>query len=67
MGQRSSIHLADDLAAAVKASGTPLAELVRRGLGAGSCRKLIHAGWSRCTGEADVVRDNSRRDAHVTG
>jgi putative transposase len=32
-----------------------------------SCRKLIHAGWSRCTGGADVVRDSSRRDAHVTG
>jgi hypothetical protein len=31
-GQRSSVYLADDLAAAVKASGTPLAELVRRGL-----------------------------------
>ena len=32
MGQRSSVYLADDLAAAVKASGVPLAELVRRGL-----------------------------------
>jgi len=32
MGQRSSLYLADDLAAAVKASGIPLAELVRRGL-----------------------------------
>jgi hypothetical protein len=35
MGQRSSVYLADDLAAAVKASGVPLAELVRRGLAAG--------------------------------
>jgi hypothetical protein len=29
--------------------------------------KLIHAGRSRCTGGAYVVRDSSRRDAHVTG
>jgi hypothetical protein len=36
MGQRSSVYLADDLAAAVKASGTPLAELVRRGLTTGT-------------------------------
>ncbi len=36
MGQRSSIYLADDLAAAVKASGVPLAELIRRGLTAGT-------------------------------
>ncbi len=36
MGQRSSLYLADDLAAAVKASGIPLAELVRRGLDAGT-------------------------------
>jgi hypothetical protein len=34
MGQRSSVYLGDDLAAAVKASGVPLAELVRRGLAA---------------------------------
>jgi hypothetical protein len=39
MGQRSSVYLADDLAAAVKASGTPLGELIRRGLTAGTaCR-----------------------------
>jgi hypothetical protein len=36
MGQRSSVYLADDLAAAVKASGVPLAELVRRGLTTGT-------------------------------
>lgn len=36
MGQRSSVYLAADLAAAVKASGQPLAELVRRGLTAGT-------------------------------
>jgi hypothetical protein len=36
MGQRSSVYLSDDLAAAVKASGVPLAELVRRGLTASS-------------------------------
>ena len=33
-GERTSVYLAEDLAAAVKASGTSLAELVRRGLGA---------------------------------
>jgi hypothetical protein len=36
MGQRGSVYLADDLAAAVKASGQPLAELIRRGLAAGT-------------------------------
>ena len=36
MGQRSCVYLADDLDAAVKASGVPLAELVRRGLAAGN-------------------------------
>ena len=35
MGQRTSIYLSDDLAAMVKASRIPLAELVRRGLNAG--------------------------------
>jgi hypothetical protein len=33
MGQRTSVYLDDDLHAAVKASGVPLAELIRRGLG----------------------------------
>jgi hypothetical protein len=32
MGRRTSIYLDDDLQAAVKASGVPLAELIRRGL-----------------------------------
>jgi hypothetical protein len=36
MGQRSSVYLADDLAAAVKASGVPLAELIHRGLATGT-------------------------------
>jgi hypothetical protein len=36
MGQRSSVYLTDDLAAEVKASGIPLAELVRRGLNTGT-------------------------------
>jgi hypothetical protein len=35
MGQRTSVYLDEDLQAAVKASGVPLAELIRRGLGAG--------------------------------
>jgi hypothetical protein len=34
MGKRTSVYLTDELAAAVKASGVPLAELVRRGLAA---------------------------------
>jgi hypothetical protein len=36
MGQRTSVYLDDSLQAAEKASGVPIAELVRRGLGAGS-------------------------------
>jgi len=35
-GERTSVYLAADLAAAVKASGVPLAELVRRGLAVGT-------------------------------
>ena len=31
MGQRTSVYLDDDLHAAAKASGVPLAELFRRG------------------------------------
>ncbi|MGH3222258.1 MAG: hypothetical protein ACRDPY_26790 [Streptosporangiaceae bacterium] len=34
MGQKTSVYLADDVAAAAKASGVPLGELVRRGLAA---------------------------------
>ena len=34
MGVRTSVYLSDGLHAAVKASGLPLAELVRRGLDA---------------------------------
>src|SRR5260370_16241975 len=36
MGQRSSVYLADGLAAGVKASGQPLAGLIRRGFTAGA-------------------------------
>jgi hypothetical protein len=36
VGKRTSVYLSDGLAAAVSASGVPLAELIRRGLGAGS-------------------------------
>jgi|ERR1017187_8489153 hypothetical protein len=35
-GERTSVYLSADLAAAVKASGQPLAELIRRGLAAGT-------------------------------
>lgn len=34
VGKRTSVYLSDDLAAAVAGSGVPLAELIRRGLGA---------------------------------
>lgn len=34
VGKRTSVYLSDGLAAAVEASGVPLAELIRRGLGA---------------------------------
>src|SRR5579859_3105238 len=33
MGVKTSVYLSDDLAEAVRASGVPLRELVRRGLG----------------------------------
>ena len=33
MGKRSSIYLSEELEAAVKASGLPVVELIRRGLG----------------------------------
>jgi hypothetical protein len=36
MGQRTSVYLDDSLQAAAKASGIPLAELVRRGLAVGA-------------------------------
>lgn len=35
-GERTSLYLTSGLAAAVKASGTPLAELIRRGLVVGT-------------------------------
>jgi hypothetical protein len=37
-GERTSVYLAADLAAAVKASAQPLAELIRRGLSAGTAQ-----------------------------
>ena len=36
MGTRTSVYLDDDLKAAVKASDVPLAEVIRRGLAAGT-------------------------------
>jgi hypothetical protein len=36
VGKRTSVYLSDDLAAAVEASGVPLAELIRRGLTGGA-------------------------------
>ena len=36
MGKKTSVWLTDDLAEAVKTSGVPIAELIRRGLGADS-------------------------------
>lgn len=40
MGQKTSVYLADDVAAKAKASGVPLGELVRRGLDAGEPESL---------------------------
>src|SRR5690348_3929804 len=40
MGQKTSVYLADDVAAKAKASGIPLGELVRRGLEAGEPESL---------------------------
>ena len=45
--ERTSIYLAADLAAAVKASGIPLAELVRRGLDAVPTRRRNHPRQAR--------------------
>jgi len=36
VGKRTSVYLSDSLAAAVEASGLPLAELIRRGLEGGA-------------------------------
>lgn len=36
-GKRTSVYLTDELAAAVKASGLPLAVLLWRGLGTAEC------------------------------
>jgi putative transposase len=41
--------------------------LLHRAGGAAPAENLIHAGWIRCTGGADVVRDSGCRDARVTG
>jgi hypothetical protein len=40
-GERTSVYLAADLAAAVKASGVPLAEPVRRGLAASTAAEPV--------------------------
>lgn len=39
MGKRTSVYLSDKIEAAVKASGVPLAELVKRGLGTQAPRR----------------------------
>jgi len=41
MGKRTSIYLADDLAAAVEETGLPLAELVRRGIYGPPARTVV--------------------------
>ena len=41
MGKRTSIYLSDDQAAAVKASGLSLGELVRRGLNVGNGEDVL--------------------------
>ena len=42
-GERTSVYLSTDLAAAVKASGQTLAELIRRGLAAGAAEVALPA------------------------
>lgn len=60
VGKRTSVYLADDLAAAVAESGLPLTELIRRGLAAAgmtleSRSRSIHTARccpKRCRGRA---------------
>jgi hypothetical protein len=51
MGRRTSVYLSDELAVAVAASGVPLAELVRRGLG------MVPAEPPVTVGPVQVVAD----------
>lgn len=41
MGQKTSVYLADDVAAAAKASGKSLGELVRRGVESESLEAIV--------------------------
>jgi hypothetical protein len=41
MGKRTSVYLADDLAAAVEKTGLPLAELIRRGIYGPPARPVV--------------------------
>lgn len=50
-GERTRVYLAADLAASVKASGVPLAELVRRGLAA--CTAPAQAGAQTAADRSD--------------
>jgi hypothetical protein len=60
-GERTSVYLAADLAAAVKASDQTLAELIRRGLAAGTAaaRSEPSPGVA-CMGPGCWQRDTSR-------
>lgn len=40
MGRRTSVYLSDDLVEAVEASGVPLADLIRKGLGLAPCETV---------------------------
>ena len=40
-GRRTSIYLREELEAAVKASGLPIAELIRRGLGTAAPERAV--------------------------
>jgi hypothetical protein len=65
MGRKTSVYLPDDLAADVRASGVPMAELLRRGLGLG----VVDEGVSR-EDVREIVRDEVRsalRDAQGGG
>ena len=56
MSKRTSVYLSDELAAVVDAADVPLAELVRRGIGAGAPDERALREVARLAAEA--VRDD---------
>ena len=56
-GERTSVYLAADLAGAVKASGIPLAELVRRGLNTGTAETPQPSGPGPAVSPLGAISD----------